>query len=94
MRKYFATYIIDCNPSSGVMCGQPEAQIVRDPDTYNVILKDSFNDMFDYCTKLIETDIQQYPEDSVRACTTENGLNILDNDDYQVMRYDIHEINL
>lgn len=94
MKKYFATYIIDCNPASGAMCSQPEAQVVRDYHDDSVILKDSFNDMFDYCKELTELDIQQYPEDSVRVYTTENGLNILDNDEYQIMRYDIHEIDL
>jgi hypothetical protein len=94
MKKYFATYIIDCNPASGAMCGQPEAEVVRYSDTGNVILKDSFNDMFDYCKDLTESDVLQWPEGSVRVCTTENGLNILDDEEYQVMRYDIHEIDL
>jgi hypothetical protein len=50
--------------------------------------------MFDYCKDLTESDVLQWPDGSVRVCTTENGLNILDDEEYQVMRYDIHEIDL
>ena len=93
MKKFFATYIIDTNPNSGAFVMPVETHIVRDSNN-NVILNDLFDDMFDYCKSLIDLDIQQYPDDYVRICLTENSLMLLDNDDYQVMRYDIHEIKL
>lgn len=92
MKKFFATYIIDQNPNYGG-CDTPiKTQVVRSNN--NVVLKDSFEEMFDYCKSLIDLDIQEYPMDYVRICLNENVLSLLDNEDYQVMRYDIHEIDL
>lgn len=92
MKKYFATYIIDQNPNYGGRSTPVEAQIVC--SNKNAVLKDSFKEMFDYCKSLIDLDIQEYPEDYARICLTKKVLSILDYEDYQVMRYDIHEIEI
>lgn len=92
MKKFFATYIIDQNPNYGGRDISIKAQVVRSKN--KVVLKDSFKEMFDYCKSLIDLDMQEYPEEYVRICLTKKDLSLLDIEDYQVMRYDIHEINL
>lgn len=93
MKKFFATYIVDTNPNSGAFAYPVETNVVRDLN-YNVILKETFDEMFDYCKSIIEQDILHLPAGSARWVETEKGLALLDYENYQILRYDIQEINL
>lgn len=96
MKIFFATYIDDVNPSYGDAAGYLEAWMIRD-DEGKVLYSNDRVGILNLCkadaNHVINNTI--YAKDhGYKLIDTENGCAIIDDEDYRVVTYDIHELDL
>jgi hypothetical protein len=96
MKIFFATYIDDVNPSTGDAAGYLEACMVRDEEG-NAIYTNDWDNMLELCKDeasfFINNDIRA-DERGYQIIDTDNGCAIIDDEDYRIVTYDIHELDL
>jgi hypothetical protein len=96
MKIFFATYIDDVNPSSGDAADYLEARMIRDEEG-KVLYSNDWDSMLNLC----KDDANFYINNDIRAderdyqiIDTDNGCAIIDDEDYRIVTYDIHELDL
>jgi hypothetical protein len=96
MKIFFATYIDDVNPSSGDTANYLEARMVRDEEG-NAIYTNDWDNMLELCKDeanfFINNNIHA-DERGYQIIDTNNGCAIIDDEDYRIVTYDIHELDL
>ena len=96
MKIFFATYIDDVNPSSGDAADYLEARMVRDEEG-NALYTSDWDNMLELCKDeanfFINNDARS-EECGYQIIETNNGCAIIDYEDYRIVTYDIHELDL
>ena len=99
MKIFFSTYINDVNPSSGDIGNDLEACLIRD-DEGKVLYTNNWDDMLSLCKDDANLFIYAFNNSnrtekrSHQIIDTDNGCAIIDDEDYRIVTYDIHELNL
>ena len=96
MSTFIATYIDDVNPESGDACFPLTAVIVRDEDG-NILTADTWDEMYNLCideANFYINNSECAEERGYQIIDTDNGCAIIDNDEYRIVTYDIHMLNI
>lgn len=96
MKIFFATYIEDVNPSSGDVANYLEARLLRD-EYGNVIYANDWEKMLDLCDddawRIVNND-NRAEEHGYHIIKIENGCAVIDDEDFRICTYNIHELDL
>ena len=99
MKIFFATYIDDFNPSRGDIVNDLEACLIRDEEG-KVLYTTNRDDMLSLCKNdanlFIDTlnNSNRSEEHNHQIIDTDNGCAVIDDEDYRIVTYDIHELDL
>jgi hypothetical protein len=94
--RYIATYIQDENPNTGDWCGDPEAIVLCDEDG-ETLYGDTYSEMYSLCNDDAEFFMNNSPvaeERGYHIIESKNGMRIVDNEDYPICIYNIHELQI
>lgn len=95
MKMFFATYIDDANPNYCMDKIQLKASLLRDEE--NVLYSTDWDHMYSLCIDDANFYINNCAEAEARGykiVETNDGCVIVDNEDYIIVTYNIHEIDI
>ena len=90
MSVYIATYFDDVNPASGDFASPIIVNLLTD-ERGNTIYTDSYDKMLEEVKKDIEV-FQKSVQNKTHVKINAGGIYVLDEDDYQICTYTIHEL--
>lgn len=93
MAKFIATYIENVNPASGDFDFPLAATLIRNSDG-NVMTTDSVNEMIEFLKKEANHYIENNGNQNLTICEEDMRNSIFDEDDFEVVIYNIHQLEI
>lgn len=94
--RFIATYIQDENPNTGNWAGDPEAIVLCNEDG-ETLYGDTYSEMYSLCNDDAEIFVMNTPiaeERGYHIIESKNGLKVVDDEDYPICTYNIHELQI